>query len=381
MAKLDLISKLLLPLFLPVFLLDFLLCLLSNLINPPENAADEMKSVAVGKPTDTHGAPRRSPKIKNGELMTAFDHAATLYELTQHAIKKFGNRVAMQHYEFLSLKKKKETDRFPSKQFGDNLIQVTYKELDDKIRNFGKGMRQMGMESQPKDDVEFDEKKGKFTLVIFEETCKEWTMAFQAAMSQSMVVATCYATLGEDAVVSAVSETGASALMVNWKDVEKFHKAASQMPTLEAIIASTHEMPKDATIWKPKDKSNVQVVSFDEVMDMGKGNNYEPVPPRVSNISAKFRYYCCLVITSLIISLSKFVQNVSPRNPINNITAIRCGCRYVHIGIYRKAKRSRHEAFPFDCRSCWDGNECSSSGRPGNICIVPSLGTYFSIAD
>ena len=63
MAKLDLISKLLLPLFLPVFLLDFLLCLLSNLINPPENAADEMKSVAVGKPTDTHGAPRRSPKI------------------------------------------------------------------------------------------------------------------------------------------------------------------------------------------------------------------------------------------------------------------------------------------------------------------------------
>ena len=287
MPNLDSTSKLLLPLFLPIFLLDFILSLLSKIVSPKEDATKKLQSVEVGKATETHGAPRRSPAIQDGELLAVYKNATTVYEMIEQAIERFGDRVAMQHFEFLSLKKLKESDRFPTKQFGDTMIQVTYNEVGEKIRAFGEGLRQMGMEPQPKTD-NFDDSKGKFTLVIFEDTCKEWTTALQGAMSQSMVVATCYATLGHEAVVTAVNETQATALMVNWKQVEDFYRRAKDMPSLVTIIASTHEMPKDATIWSPPDSNNnrskVQVVSYDDVMENGKQNNYEPTPPKVSTV-------------------------------------------------------------------------------------------------
>jgi acyl-CoA synthetase (AMP-forming)/AMP-acid ligase II len=289
MPTLDSTSKLLLPLFLPIFVLDLilsllskLLSLLSKLLSPQEDATKELQSVEVGKGTEMHGAPRRHPATQEGELFTVYNNITTVYEMIERTKDRFGDRVAMQHFEFLGLKKVKESDQFPTKQFGDTMIQVTYNELGKKIRAFGEGLRQMGMEPQPKVD-NFDDAKGKFTLVIFEDTCKEWTTAFQGAMSQSMVVATCYATLGHEAVVAAVNETQATALMVNWKQVEDFYKRAKDMPSLATIIASTNEMPTDATIWSPADdkKSKVQVVSYDDVMENGNANSNEPTPPKV----------------------------------------------------------------------------------------------------
>jgi long-chain acyl-CoA synthetase len=43
--------------------------------------------------------------------------------------------------------------------------------------------------------------------VLFEDTCKQWTIALQGAFSQSITVATCYGTLGEEAVIAAVNQT------------------------------------------------------------------------------------------------------------------------------------------------------------------------------
>ena len=288
MPTLDTTSKLLLPLFLPIFVLDFVLGLLSKIFfsstsaSPATKSDSGLQSVAHGDGTDTHGPPRRSPKTPSDGLVSIYKGCTTVYEMVTRATEKFGDRVAMQHFEFLGMKKLKESDRFPTKQFGDSMIQVTYSELREKIRVFGEGLRQMGMEPQPA-STDFDKSKGKFCLVIFEDTCKEWTTALQGAMSQSMVVATCYATLGADAVVSAVNETQATALMVNWKQVEEFVKRAEDMPSLTTLIASTHEMTKDDKVWSPPagKKCKVQVVSYDEVMEMGKENKYDVTPPKV----------------------------------------------------------------------------------------------------
>lgn len=285
MPDLDTTSMLLLPLFLPIFVMDLIASLLSKLFNPQEDATTTLQSIAEGKATDTHGAPRRSPKSEGVELASIYKNATTVYEMTGQAIEHFGDRVAMKHFEFLGLKKAKESDRFPGKQFGENMVEVTYRELKGRIASFGEGLRQLGMEPQPKTE-NFDESKGKFTLVIFEDTCKEWTIAMQGAMSQSMVVATCYATLGHEAVVSAVNETNATALMVNWKQVEDFYKRSKDMPSLTTLIASTHEMPKDAVIWSPPDeKSKLQVVSYDDVMNKGKETTVKPTPPKPSDVA------------------------------------------------------------------------------------------------
>jgi len=293
MPTLDTTSKLLLPLFLPIFLLDLILSLLSKLLaSSPASTknANIMQSVPVGDAAETHGAPRRSPNAPE-KLASIYKNCTTVYEMVKQATEgEYGDKVAMQHFEFLGLSKLKPADRFPTKQFSEKLVQVTYQQLGQKIRTFGEGLRQMGMEPQPSTaGSNFDKAKGKFTLVIFEETCKEWTTALQGAMSQSMVMATCYATLGADAVVLAVNETQATALMVNWKQVEAFYQRAKDMPSLTTIIGSKNEMAPDGSsvIWRPPtgEKAKVQVVSFDDVMDMGKENKYDPTPPKPSDVA------------------------------------------------------------------------------------------------
>ncbi|CAB9509557.1 chain acyl-CoA synthetase 9, chloroplastic [Seminavis robusta] len=287
--KLEDIDKWVLVLFFPIFVLDYILSLI---LTPPKQDLSEKKSVAVGDATETHGAPRRNPASPN-EFISILMGNTTVYEMIQMGVKKNGDRVAMKHFQFLGMKKLKETDRFPSKIFNyddpDTMVQVTYKQLGENLTNFGKGLREIGMEPQPphSNQEEFEKATGKFSLVIFEDTCKEWTTAMQGAMAQSMVVATCYATLGHDAVVGAVNETQASTLFVNWKQVESFYKVADSMPTLTTIIASTHEMPKDAKIWSPPEDDNgkVQIVSYLDVIEKGKTSEYEATPPKPSDIA------------------------------------------------------------------------------------------------
>ena len=241
------------------------------------------------------GKPRRSPCVLDGKLVDSFSDAGTVYEMVKNATEKYGNHVAMQYYEFVELKKIKATDRFPSKIFSHNLRQITYNELGPKIANYGRGLRVIGMEPQPTNcSSNFDTATGKFTLVIFEDTCPQWSISMQGALSQSMVVATCYATLGDEAVISAVNETGATAIVVNWKKTKQFCELAQQMPTLQTIIASTHELPPaGAEIYKPSSSSNVQVVSFDDIMKMGQDSTFEPKPPKVTfNLTFVCPYLC-----------------------------------------------------------------------------------------
>lgn len=280
------------PLFWPIMILDFVLGFLLKLINgddPNLTNSTKLQSWEAGKATERHGAPRRSPKATKAFVAT-YNGNTTVYEMIQKAVEKFGPRTAMQHYEFKELKKLKETDRFPSKVFGDDLVRVSYNELGDNLVAFGKGLRELGMEPQPESTkTDFDNSKGKFALVIFEDTCKEWTTALQGAMSQSMVVGTCYATLGEDAVISAVNEMEATALLVNWKKAESFYKRAKEMPSLATIIASTNELGENGTVWKPDDgeksDNKVRVVSYDEIIETGKKSDKDVTPPKPEDVA------------------------------------------------------------------------------------------------
>lgn len=91
--------------------------------------------------------------------------------------------------------------------------------------------------------------------------------------------------------LSFFTQNNQQAIMVNWKNSKKFCDLAEQMPTLKTIIASTHELPKDSEIYRPLNSDKIQVVSFEEIIDMGKESKFEPNPPKVSswhNIYYKF---------------------------------------------------------------------------------------------
>jgi long-subunit acyl-CoA synthetase (AMP-forming) len=278
-AKVDTPTKIFMVCAIPLFILDIIVYVLSFKWLAALVEKKSLYSFERGEATETHGAPRSSHQ--DGTLVTTVYEGCTVYEMVKDSIAKFEDHVAMRFRKFVDLKKIKETDEFPSKIFDDEagFQDITYRELGTKINNFGAGLRDMGLEAQPITD-NFDDAKGNFCMVIFEDTCCEWTIACQGAFSQKMTVATCYATLGDDAVVAAVNETSATALFLNFKNATKFSKLADKMPTLKTIIASTHEMPAGTA--RPKSESKkVKIVTSDEVLEMGKNNNVDPVAPKV----------------------------------------------------------------------------------------------------
>mmetsp|Transcript_17856 Transcript_17856/g.26412 ORF Transcript_17856/g.26412 Transcript_17856/m.26412 type:complete len:726 (+) Transcript_17856:62-2239(+) len=291
MAPLALGSQIILVLAIPVLLLDLVLYLLSlRWVSKLNSKKKEMYSTAV--PDSPHDATKQSTPRRFGEggkLVDKMGTCETVFEMMNEGIKNYGPKVAMITRTFLDLKKLKPTDRFPTKVYGDGFDKITYDELGENIKNFGAGLKTLGMESLPSSKIknldDFNKTKGKFIMVLFEDTCAQWTTALQGAFSQSIVVATCYATLGDDAVVAAVDETQATTLFCNWKKAEHFASLSKKMKSLKYIIASTNEMPAGTKI--PDSKNWIQIMSSDEVMEKGKqqASSYSPVPPKPSDVA------------------------------------------------------------------------------------------------
>lgn len=275
---------------LPIFVLD-LAVYFFQATWLPKLFPKELYSVAVGEATSHHGKPRRSAKNPDAFITTYGGHSHTIYDMTRVAVTSFGERTATISRKFVEMKKLKATDRFPSKVFDDTeLKKITYNEFGEQIAYFGAGLRSVGLEPIPALDGSmeaFDKAKGPFIIVFFEDTCSQWTVGLQGAFTQSITVATCYATLGEDAVISAVNETGATVLFLNWKNSLKFANLATKMPSLKTIIASTHEMPDGEKTPVAPSGSKVKILSSDELLELGKENaqKFPPVPPKVSIIT------------------------------------------------------------------------------------------------
>jgi len=272
----------------PVMVLDVVVYVLSlawlrHLFKKPQGST--LQSVPHGQATESHGAPRRS--ALHSETLVTGAHR-TIFDMTQTAVHEYNDKTAMVSQKFIELRKLHEKDRFPTKIFDDHgLRETSFTQFGKNLRDFGAGLRKLGMKPIPamKEGQKFDDLEGPFVMVIFEDTCEQWTTALQGAFSQSMTVATCYATLGQDAVVSAVNETGATTLFLNWKKAEDFSKLADKMPSLKTIIASTHEMPEGTPTPKASKGSNVRIVSSDEVLQLGRDNPTDVVPPKPSDVA------------------------------------------------------------------------------------------------
>jgi long-chain acyl-CoA synthetase len=110
-------------------------------------------------------------------------------------------------------------------------------------------------------------------MLIFEDTCAEWTTGLFGASSQSIVVATSYATLGIDAVITAMEETKASLILCNYSTAGKVAAAAqkSGSATLRTIVYTTHYVT-DEEASKPirlPEGSAIRLFSFEDFLKVG----------------------------------------------------------------------------------------------------------------
>merc|ERR1740117_1024641 len=94
-------------------------------------------------------------------------------------------------------------DGKPAKKILGETTWQTYEEVGENVVNFGAGLRALGLQPLPP-GANLEQATAPHTMLIFEETCSQWMTSLLGAHSQSIVVATSYATLGIDSVVGSI---------------------------------------------------------------------------------------------------------------------------------------------------------------------------------
>ena len=178
--------------------------------------------------------------------------------------------------------------KFPAKVFGITEWR-TFGELGQMAHAFGAGLRALGMSPQTADAMVADHKG----ILIYDETSADWMVCAQGAISQDIVIATSYATLGADAVVKTVQQGGVQTLICNRKAVGDLLKNLSSMPSLRNLIYTDALCtPDEIAIPVPTHGSGfVRVLPFREVLAMGWATPCAPSPPKPDSL-------CVLMYTS-----------------------------------------------------------------------------------
>ena len=196
----------------------------------------------------------------------------TAWESVSKSFVKFANKRSLGTRKYLG-DHLEQGERFPKKKFGATSWQ-TYSEVATRARNIGKGLISLGMKPLPQNEgadggVAFESTTAPHTVLIYEETCADWLTFLFGSWSQSLAVATSYATLGVSSVADAVIECNVKVILCNHRDVEKIAAACATMPTLTHIIFTKNNVTDaDASI-KPNGSSKVTVMSLEELVTIG----------------------------------------------------------------------------------------------------------------
>ena len=230
------LALLLNPLAWFIWLLDFAVWLLTfGWVKTLKFYLQPAYSVEVGEATRRHRDAvdklSTSP-VPDGEGGGA---VLTTPKLFAWAAAKYGNEKAMGTRTYLG-EYKEETWRFPKKKFGETTW-LSFRELKARADAFGAALvsAEIGMKPVPR-GKNVEDLTGPHTLLLFEDTCADWMTCALGALSQSLVVATSYATLGIDSVGSAIRESSVTTVVTNRRKVQDVAKLKSTCKTLKTII-------------------------------------------------------------------------------------------------------------------------------------------------
>jgi len=231
-------------------------------------------------------------KDKDGRVLTLpFSRAEdTVHRVLQRAFVAYTNLPCLGTRQFVRLHTP-EGARFPLKVFGETTWQ-TYGEVRAEAAHFGSGLRALGLEPMPLEMAnqvvrDFKPITGPHCVVVFEDTCAEWTTAVIGCFGQALTVATSYATLGMAAVGEALNQTQAPVIVCNFRDVPRVAKqAAAECPHLRTIVYTRLSVEASEPDW-PTHMGDIQTLSFGAVVALGQAQPFafsEPAPEHVGLI-------------------------------------------------------------------------------------------------
>ena len=136
----------------------------------------------------------------------------------------------------------------------------TYGEFGERVRHTACGLRSL---------VNL---KGKEVVTIYAETKKDWVTIAHACFKLNVAVATVYATLGSDGVLSALNQTHSAMIVADGKLLKNILSVAGEMKYTKTIV--TIGSVREELVKQAKDRG-MKVFSADEVVEVGRNSGME----------------------------------------------------------------------------------------------------------
>ena len=181
-----------------------------------------------------------------------------------YAVAKYGNKNCLGTRQILgeTEEMQKNGKMFKKLSLGDYKW-MNYNQTHSISKKFGAGLRELGVKPQD-------------AIAIYAETRAEWLMSAFGAFSQSIVVGTLYTNLGDEAIMHGLNETGVSLVVTSHELLPKFKNMLAHCPNIKTIIVMEDQIfPTDTTGYQ----SEVEILTFQSVVDLGAGSSVESVPP------------------------------------------------------------------------------------------------------
>ncbi|NXN95391.1 ACSL5 ligase, partial [Rhinopomastus cyanomelas] len=202
------------------------------------------------------GARRGAILTDNNLLSYYFEDAKTLYEVFQRGLYASGNGNCLGY-------------RKPNQPYQ----WLTYKQVLDRAKYLGSGLLQKGCKPS-----------SNHFIGIFAQNRPEWIIAEYACYTYSMVAVPLYDTLGPEAIVHIVNQADISVVISDKPEKAKIlleNCEQQKTPCLKKIILMELF---DQELKDRGAKVGVEILSMQDVEELGKNNIREPVPPKPEDL-------------------------------------------------------------------------------------------------
>jgi len=208
----------------------------------------------------TETKPIRHPQVQNSSLLeTPFKDVYTCSDMFFRSVSINGDKNCMGKRILLKIHTKEVVQEGKSKswtipEFGDTQW-FTYKQVADTVVALGDGI------------MKFTGATGGDVIGIYDETKLEWMQGLLAATRHALVVATCYANLGLDALVHVINETSLTTLICHPQSIDTLDGLADQCPTLKYLLFVESQPSNNV-----KQSKKFKTMTYDECIKLGKEN-------------------------------------------------------------------------------------------------------------
>eukprot|EP00036_Acanthoecidae_sp_10tr_P003880 CAMPEP_0182950858 /NCGR_PEP_ID=MMETSP0105_2-20130417/60976_1 /TAXON_ID=81532 ORGANISM="Acanthoeca-like sp., Strain 10tr" /NCGR_SAMPLE_ID=MMETSP0105_2 /ASSEMBLY_ACC=CAM_ASM_000205 /LENGTH=806 /DNA_ID=CAMNT_0025091165 /DNA_START=30 /DNA_END=2450 /DNA_ORIENTATION=- len=217
-------------------------------------------------------------------LTTDCEGSSTVFEIFRASVERYSAKPAFGTRTYIGDTEPEGPKKLTKKIFGETTWR-TFAEVGDRATAFGAALRASKMAPFVGTAKEYEAADlGNHCMMIYENTCDDWTTAFLGAMSQSIVVATSYATLGFDAMLESAEETGASLLLCNRGDVlDVVNKGSKTITTV--VYSNNYVSPANAAEEMPAEVNGIKIFSVDEFIALGTATPADYAPPKPETLA------------------------------------------------------------------------------------------------